>query len=76
MFGAQNAFKCDCATASENKERTNRASKRKTPAFYLARTIIWHFGTLAGTPPPHTLTLEHAALSVIAGRGPVSQANH
>lgn len=35
MLGAQNAFKCDCATASENKARTYRTSKRKMSAFYL-----------------------------------------
>lgn len=28
MLGAQNAFKCDCATASENKARTYRTSKK------------------------------------------------
>lgn len=33
MLGAQNAFKCDCATASENKARTYRTSKRKKFCF-------------------------------------------
>lgn len=40
---AQNAFKCGCATAFENKARTYRTSKRKMSAFYLLRTITWHF---------------------------------
>lgn len=72
MLGAQNAFKCDCATASENKARTYRTSKRKMSAFYLPRTMIWHFGALAGL----SSTLEQAALSVIAGSGPVGQPKH
>lgn len=65
---AQNAFKCDCATASESKARTYRTSKRKTPAIYLPGTIIWHRGTLPGLAS----TLEQAALSVIAGSGPLA----
>lgn len=72
MLGAQNAFKCDCATASENKARTYRTSKRKMPAFNLLRTMIWRFGTLPGQPS----TVEQAALSVIAGSGPVGQPKH
>lgn len=65
MLGAQNAFKRDCATASENKARTYRTSKKDMSAFYLLGTIIWHFGALSGL----SLTLERAALSVIAGSG-------
>lgn len=39
--------------------------KKDMSAFYLLRTIIWHFGALSGLSP----TLERAALSVIAGSG-------
>lgn len=34
--------------------------------------MIWHFGALAGL----SSTLEQAALSVIAGSGPVGQPKH
>lgn len=35
MLGTQNAFKCDCATASENKTRAYRASKREGCLLFL-----------------------------------------
>lgn len=66
MLGAQNAFKCDCATASEDKARTYRTSKKGHVCFLFTEgTIIWHFGALSGLSP----TLERTALSVIAGSG-------
>lgn len=46
--------------------------KGRSSAFYLPRTMIWHFGALAGL----SSTLEQAALSVIAGSGPVGQPKH
>lgn len=50
MLGTQNAFKCDCATAAENKTRTYRASKREVACFFnLPMTMIWRFGRFPGT---------------------------
>lgn len=56
----QNAFKCDCTTATESKARTQRTSKMS--AFYLQRTAVWHL-SLRGLDSK----LEQAGVSVIAG---------
>lgn len=56
----------------KNKARKYRTSKSKMSAFYLQRTMIWHFGTLPGLPS----ALEQAVLSVIAGSGPAGQPTH